>query len=71
MAYFNQLVECLALDKLHNNEVDTVVAGDIVDSDDVGMIECRGGLGFLDKSPFAIRVRHEFRRKYFDGNEPV
>ena len=52
----NQLAERLALNIFHDNEVGAVVAGDVVDGDDVGMIEGRGCFGFLHESPFAIRI---------------
>ena len=61
----------LPCDIFHDNEVHAVLAGDIVDGDDVGMVQGRGGLGFLDESPLALRIGHQFWRKHLDGNEAI
>ena len=70
-AAWNQLAERLALDIFHDNEVGAIVTGDVMDGDDVGMIEGRGGFGFLDEAPLAIRIGDEFGWKHFDGNKAV
>ena len=49
----------------------TLLARDIVDGDDVGMIERRGCFGFLNEASFAIGICDLFRRKYLDGYEAI
>ena len=66
-AYFNacagriplgasQLVEGLALDVLHHDEVRAVLGADVVDGDDVGMVQSAGGLGLLHEALLAAGV---------------
>jgi hypothetical protein len=43
--------------QLHDNEASVVAFPDVVDGDDVGMVECRGRLGFLHEPADAVRVR--------------
>jgi hypothetical protein len=59
----NQLGECLALDQLHGDEVDTVVLLDREDGDDVRMIECRHRLrfGFKPREPPSV-LGYSFRQ---------
>ena len=44
----------LASHVLHGDEVDAVRHVDVVNRDDVGMIQCRGGLGLEGKAPLAL-----------------
>ena len=39
---------------LHGDEVDAVRHVDVVNRDDVGVIQCRGGLGLERKAPLAL-----------------
>src|SRR4030095_3342787 len=70
-AAWNHLAERPALDIFHDNEVPAILTGDVVDGDDVGMVQGRRRFGFLCKAPFAIRICHEFGRKYLDSDEAV
>ena len=54
----NALFERLAGDQLHDQEVDAIGFGDIVQHDDVGMIQSGDGAGFLKEAALAVRVGH-------------
>ena len=57
------LIERLALDELHRDEVDAVFAADVVDGDDAGMVQRRGGLRFLDEAAAAGGIGGRFGRQ--------
>src|SRR5262249_20821228 len=65
------LVEGLALDILHHDEIDTVARADIMQRDDVGVIQGRCGLCLLRESPFAIRVHDRLCEQHLDCNKAV
>src|SRR5262249_39935794 len=67
----DQLVERLARDELHGNEVRAVRRADVVDVDDVGMIEGGGGLGFLEEAALALRAGSGIGAQNFDGHWAV
>ncbi|HLM98519.1 MAG TPA: hypothetical protein VK335_04520 [Bryobacteraceae bacterium] len=58
-------------EELHGDEVDAVIAGDVVNGDDVGMIQRRGQFCLLHKAPLAVSVRDFLRRQDFDGDEAI
>ena len=43
------LGQTLAVDVLHDDEDTVVFFADLVDGADVGMVQCRGGLGLVDQ----------------------
>jgi hypothetical protein len=52
------LGQTLAVDVLHDDEDALVLFADLVDGADVGVVECRGGLGLVDQPlPGLIAVR--------------
>ena len=57
--------------ELHHQKVDAVRCVDIVDSDDVGMIQRRGGVCFADKPPSSLRVGNGFGADHFERDGPV
>ena len=64
----NQRVETGAAHVLHHDEVDGAVRLDLVDRDDVRMIECGGGLRFLDKATATLLVVQPVGRQHLDGD---
>src|SRR5713226_3223252 len=56
-----------AVDKLHRDEMHTLLLADFVDVRDVRMIERRGGLRLLDKAAHAILVGGNFDGKNLQG----
>ena len=67
----DQLGEGRARHVLHGNEVHALLLVDVVDVDDVGMIEGRGGLGLLDEPALAFGVGDLLGRQDFQGNKAV
>ena len=51
-----ELVQSLAFDILHGDIVQPILLIDVVNGDDVGMVQRRGGFGLLHESPFALGV---------------
>jgi len=49
-----------AVHEFHGDEVDAVNLVDVVDVNNIGMIDCRGRLGFLHEAPLPIRVGYGF-----------
>ena len=66
----DQRVERLARYQFHGNEVDAVETVDLVDGDDVGMTQRRGGLSLMDQAASAFRVRGKLSRQDFDRGKP-
>ncbi len=65
------LGQTLAVDILHDDEDALVFFADLVDGADVGMVECRGGLGLIDQPlPGLIAVRAPLGQ-HLDGNFAV
>ena len=66
--FLHQLLQAVALDILHDEEVDLVLAVglmiDIVGPDDVGMIERRDGLGFTMEASEVRRVMDTLGGQY-------
>ena len=67
----NQLVERLAGDALHRNEVNALGLADVVYGDDVGMVQRRSRLRFLHEALFAFGVSDLLRGQDFDGDKAV
>ena len=67
----DERVEALAPHVLHHDELGAVGRLDLVDGDDVGMVEGRGGLRFLDEAAAAIRVRQAVGGEHLDGDLAV
>ncbi len=65
------LVERPALDVLHYDEVHAVVAVDVVEGDDVGVIQRAGGLGLLDEALLASRIGRFAGGQDFDRHGSV
>ena len=51
--------------------VDAVLLVDVVDVNDVGVIQGRGRLGFLDEPSLALGVSDLLRRQDLEGNRTV
>jgi hypothetical protein len=67
----NQLIERPARHVLHHDEIQPILAGDVVDSHEMGVIESRGGLGLLDEPPAALGIAGLVRGKDFDRDKTV
>src|SRR5262245_59714533 len=52
--------------EFHDDETTLVAFADIMHGNDVGMIEGRSGLGFLDEPAHVLGVAGEFGWQYFD-----
>jgi hypothetical protein len=68
---WNHLAERLALDILHDDEVDAVLAANLVNRDDVGMIESRSCPRLLNEAALPAGIAGFVGWKDFDGNGPV
>ena len=67
----DQLVEGLALDVLHGNEVHAVGGVDVVKVEDVRVVEGRSRLGLLHKASLALGMGDGLSRQHLDGHRPV
>ena len=66
-----QLIERLALDEFHGNEIIAVVGGNVINRDDVRMVQRRSRPGFLHKALPAFRVAHLVGRQQLQRDRPV
>jgi hypothetical protein len=64
------LLEVLALDQLHHDVVDVAVAADVVDRDDVGVAQPRGGAGLAAKALEEFGLAAELLAEDLDGDRP-
>jgi hypothetical protein len=55
----------------HDEEVDVAVAVDVVERDDVGVIQRRGGPRLLQEATLGIVATNRVARKHFDGDGPM
>ena len=69
-AHRDAIVECLALDVLHHQEVRAVLVADIVQGADVRMVQTGNGLGFTTEAGQPLRITREMFRKDLDGDGP-
>ena len=60
------LPQRLSIDELHRDVVDRAFLTYIVNSNNVGVIERRGGAGLLFEAPQTISIRGQIFRKYLD-----
>jgi len=60
-----------AVQKLHGNESLPVLLADVVNRADVGVIQCRCGLGFALKAGERLRVACNVLWQEFEGDEAV
>ena len=67
----DQLIQRPARDVLHRDEADAAVRVGVVDGDDVGMIERRGGARFVDEARDAPGIRGRFGRQDLDRHRAV
>src|SRR5258708_38290071 len=67
----NQLLEGLAADEFHYQQIASVHREYVVDTDDVGVIEGGCGPRLLQETAPAIRIGHMNGWQNFDGHEPV
>src|SRR6185295_12098996 len=58
----------MSIDVLGGDEVSRVVAADLEDGDDVGMIQCESGAGLLLESAQSILVGCELSREQLEGD---
>ncbi len=67
----NQLVERLPIDQLHHDEGLSILFANLVDGDDIGVIQRRGGLGLLDKAREPLLIAESRFRQELDGHQTV
>ena len=67
----DELVKGRAVDTLHDDEVGAVVRVDLMDSDNVGMIQCGRGLGLLHEAALTVGICHLIRRQELDGYQAI
>ncbi len=70
-AFFQPLGQGLALDVLHDEVVDAVLAPHVVEGADVRMVQLRDRLGLTLEPRFALRTRGEMLEKNLDRHCPV
>jgi len=66
-----QLIERLALDKFHGNEIIAIVRGNVVNRDDVRMVQRRSRPGFLHKAFAPLWVAPLVGGQQLERNRPV
>src|SRR5262249_33810521 len=64
----HELAERLTIDELVDDEVRTLSLSDLINSDDVRMVESRGGPRFLLESSYSFSFGCEFGGQQFDRN---
>ena len=64
----DELVERLAIDPFHGDEVDAIRRTNVVDGNDIGMVERRGGSGLLGEALFPFEVDHRLAGQDLDGD---
>ena len=62
------LGQTLAFDVLHDDEDTVVFFADFVDGADVGMVQCRSGLGLVDQSSPGRIAPHATLGQHLDGD---
>jgi hypothetical protein len=60
--------ENLAVDVLHDDEDTVVFFADFVDGADVGMVQCRGGLGLVDEPLARVIAPPGLLAQHLDGD---
>src|SRR5262244_318908 len=65
------LAQCLPIDKLHRNEVDSVAFADFMDGGDVRMVERGGGGGLLLEAVHSLSVGSQIGRQDFQCDVTV
>src|SRR5438445_2918580 len=65
------LVQRLARDVLHRDELDSVRFRDVVDVNNVGMVESGCCLGLLYEPPLSFRISNFLGGQNLNGHEPV
>src|ERR1700736_3436994 len=69
---FTQAVgESLAFQKLHDQEIDTILMTDIMQSADVGMVQRRDGPGFAVETLFGFDIVGKMAGEDFDRDRAV
>ena len=67
----DEAVEGGAVHIFHDDEIDALIGGDVVDDDDVGMVESRSRLGFQDEASLALGIGGFIGRQDLDRYDPV
>jgi hypothetical protein len=65
------MFERLAFQVLHHQKIDAILAADIIEHTDVGVLQARDGLGLALETGTELLVLTEVRRKDFDRNLAV
>src|ERR1700722_1426984 len=65
------LVQCLAFQVLHHQEVDPIVMANVVQRADVRMAQAGDGLSFALEAFMELRITGEMFGQDFDGDSPV
>src|SRR5205085_1006255 len=69
--FADQPVERFAIDELHGDVIRAAGRADVIDVDDVGMIQSRGGLRLLLETSPALGTGGRIRTQDLDGYRPV
>ncbi len=67
----NQLPQGDALEEFHGDESPACFLSDVVNGADVGLIQCRGGLGFALKTRQTLGIMCRVRRKKFQRHKTM
>ena len=70
-AFFQSLGKRLALEQLHDDEVDTVLATDVVERADVRMVQARDRARLLLEALLELGVIGKMRRQHLDGDGAI
>src|SRR5436190_4389921 len=65
------MVERLAVDVLHRDEIDSVHIVDVVNGDDIRVVQCRSSLRLEHETAPALRIGYGFGRQDFDCHGAV
>ena len=69
--FLDPLRQRLALDVLHDEEIDAVLLAHVIKGADVRMVELRNHLGFTLEARLAFGALGQVLREDLDGNRPV
>ena len=65
------LLKRLALNVLHDQEIDAILMTDVMQSADIGMRQLRNGARFALQPLSQRRIRRKTRRKDFDSDRAI
>ena len=65
------LLQCNAVNQLHDNIIRPLRAGDVVNGDDIGVAQLSDRQRFIPEAAAELRVLRQLAFQYFDGHKPV